>query len=298
VKTIPSQLQDHLEQSATTVCLLFKIVCRDGDVFGFAQLDRDVVYDDGTGERTYRARSGFDASAVAASADLDVDNAEASGRLATWEYPEAITEAQIQGGKFDYAEAWVWLVNYEDLTPGRHAELMSGSVGKIRTENGQIWNTELISLSAQMNQDITPLTSLTCRYSFGDADCGVDTDSLWRTYTVTSVGVEDDRTFSAAGMAADSPPAADDDYSPGLVEFLSGANAGLSFEVESNAGATINLAIASKFPVQEDDEFRIRPDCRKRFREDCVGRWANGLNFGGEPDIPIADEDDLNRGDL
>ena len=298
MRTIPSTLQSHLEQTATTTCIIWKIVCRDGDVFGFADLDTDVEYDDGTGVITYRARAGYEQSQISASGDLGVDNAEATGLVATWDYPEAITETQIQAGKFDYAEHWVWLVNYLDLDTSdepyvaKHLELMSGTVGKITISSGQLWNTELRSLSQQMKQDIVPLTSLTCRYRFGSPECGIDAEALWLDFEVTDVGLEDDRTFTI-----DLSPA-DHAYQPGLVNWVTGDNAGLSPEVEDNTGSVVTLAPAAKYPIQIGDTGRIRPDCRKRFIEDCIGIYDNGLEFGAEPNIPIGDEDALNRGDL
>ena len=36
-------------------------------------------------------------------------------------------------------------------------------------------------------------------------------------------------------------------------------------------------------------EGEVRPDCRKRYTEDCIGIWNNGINFKGEPLIPVGD---------
>lgn len=304
MRSIPVTLQDHLEQSAQTLCLLLKIVCRDGDVFGFTSNDRARTYDDGVHLLEYQQRAGFEMSAVEATSELGVDNAEASQLIPVFDLPDDITELQINGGKLDYAEFWVWGVNYEDLDTSdspyvaKHWEVMSGTLGQARMTDGQLVFNELRSLSQQMQQSIVPLTSLTCRTELGSPICGVDVTPLWRDFTVTDVGFESDRTFTIVGPEADSPAIEDWRYTPGLVEWYTGDNAGMRPQVESVAVGVVTLSTATRYPVQNGDTGRIRPDCRKRYLEDCIGVYANGLEFDGEPHLPIGDEDTLSSGEL
>ncbi len=55
------------------------------------------------------------------------------------------------------------------------------------------------------------------------------------------------------------------------------------------AGAVVTLSEPAIYPIQVGDTFRIRPDCAKRYQEDCINVWANGPNFKGEPLIPTGD---------
>lgn len=288
MRVIDSVLQDHLEQDATTECQLLKIVCTDGDVFAFSGLDSDRDYDDLGGVQTYRAHYGMEVSNIASEAGLGVDNAEAS-MLFLFDVSGAVTAEQIEAGKFDYAEYVLYLVNYMDLTPGRHVVLSSGTIGQIRTVDGQTFTPELRSLSQQTKQTIGDLTSVTCRTKFGSAQCGVDAEALWESHTVTSVGAESDRMFSAATITA-----ATGFFAPGLAQFLTGANAGKYIEVESNTGGDVVLRFPTRKPIAVDDILRIRPDCKKRFIEDCIGLYDNALNFRGEPNLPLGDEGQLN----
>jgi uncharacterized phage protein (TIGR02218 family) len=300
MRTIPSVLQTHLEQSAQTTALLLKYVCRDGTTFGFTDHDRDIDYDDGDGLITYVCRAGYDVSQIAATSEIGVDNAEGSGLIPLFTLPDDITEDEIDGGKMDNAEFWLWIVNVEDVDTespysAKHAELMSGTVGQVRTVDGQVVFPELRSLSQQMQQNFVPETSLTCRYVFGSTECGVDAEALWESSVVTAVGVEDDRTFTIALAHSASF------YKPGLVQFLTGDNEGRYFEIEDNepsadspTGTEITLSGATAYAIQAGDTLRARPDCRKRFVEDCIGVYANGNNFGGEPYIPVNDEDGVN----
>lgn len=288
MRVIDSVLQEHLEQDATTECQLLKITCTDGDVFAFSGLDADVRYDDLDGLQTYVAHYGMEVSNIASEAGLGVDNAEAS-MLFLFDVSGAVTAEQIEAGKFDYAEYVLYLVNYMDLTAGRHVVLSSGTIGQIRTVDGQTFTPELRSLSQQTKQTIGDLTSVTCRTKFGSAQCGVDAEALWETHTVTTVGAEADRQFSSATITA-----ATGFFTPGLVQFLTGDNAGKYVEVEDNTSIDIALRFPTRKPIALGDTFRIRPDCKKRFLEDCIGLYDNALNFRGEPNLPLGDEGQLN----
>lgn len=288
MRQIPVELQTHLDSGVTTTCQLLKITCTDGDIFAFSGLDTRVLYDDGDGLQTYVAHYGMEVSNLASEAGLSVDNAEAS-MLFLFDVSRAVTAEQIDAGKFDYAEYVLYVVNYMDLTPGRHAMLSSGTIGQIRTVDGQTFTPELRSLAQQTKQTIGELTSVTCRTKFGSAQCGVDAEALWETHTVTAVGAESDRAFTS-----DTITGATGFFAPGLVQFLTGDNAGKYIEVEANTGTDVVLRFPTRKQIAIGDTFRIRPDCKKRFIDDCIELYDNGLNFRGEPNLPLGDESKLN----
>jgi hypothetical protein len=80
---------------------------------------------------------------------------------------------------------------------------------------------------------------------------------------------------------------------PGRIEWLTGPNVGRVYSLESfepsSAGSAVVINEPMPYPISVGDEFRIRPDCGKRYFEDCVGVWNNGPNFKGEPLIPVGD---------
>jgi uncharacterized phage protein (TIGR02218 family) len=213
LKTIPIALQSHLDGDATTLCQLTRIETKDGTVYGFTDLDMDVVYDDGDGSVTYSSENGFTPSRVQASADLAVDNAELAGLV----MDAGITEPQIRAGLFDYARVKVYRVNYMDLTQG-HEVIASGTAGEtIFSNNG--WRTEFRSLTQQLKQPISKLYSLTCRVPFGSAKCGKA--FTWVSGTVTAVGANTKRQFTDTALTQ-----ADGYFDMGVVEWLTGNNAG------------------------------------------------------------------------
>jgi uncharacterized phage protein (TIGR02218 family) len=281
LKTIPIALQSHLDQDATTLCNLTRVETKDGTIYGFTDLDVDVVYDDGDGSVTYRADNGFTPSRVQASADLAVDNAELSGLV----MDTGITEAQIRAGLFDYARVRVYRVNYMDLTNG-HEIIAVGTAGETNfSANG--WKTEFRSLTQQLKQPISKLYSLTCRAAFGSAQCGKS--FTWVSGTVTSVGANPRRTFTDTALTQ-----ADGYFDIGVVEWLTGSNAGGQMEVDAHASDTMTLALPMPYAIDVGDMFRVRKDCSKEWDDadnGCLFHWGSARkdHFRGEPHIPIAD---------
>ena len=281
MKSIPVALQSHLDGDATTLCLLTRIACKDGTVIGFADLDVDIAYDDGDGTVTYEAENGGLApQRLQASSDLTVDNTELQG----WVSSSGITEAQIRAGLFDYAHVRIYRVNYMDTSQG-HEIVATGTAGEtVFSANG--WKTEFRSLVQQLRQPISKLYSLTCRAKFGDAQCGKS--FTWVSGTVTSVGVETDRLFDSGVSGAD------DLYNLGVVEWLTGDNAGGQMEVDDFGSGEFVLSLAMPYAIQVGDTFRVRKDCNKEWDDasnGCLFHWAGdrALHFRGEPHIPVAD---------
>jgi len=228
-------------------------------VIGVGSLDVPVTYDDGNGAVIYSAVAGFLPSSVAMSADLSVDNAEAEMLIPAYDLGPII-ESEINAGKYDGAAYVMYKVNYKDLTTGRHEIVMSGTIGQNRVVGGLSCFAELRTITQKLRQSVCELDSITCRATFGDARCGVDAEALFVSGTVTSVGSESDRIFTDTSLAA-----ADNYYSPGMVEWLTGENAGLSHEVESNVSDIVTLTFHTRYDIAIGDTYRIRPDCAKRF---------------------------------
>ena len=83
-------------------------------------------------------------------------------------------------------------------------------------------------------------------------------------------------------------------FVPGVVHWLTGANAGRENEVESYVAATgaITLVIPTQQPIAPGDTFQIRRDCDKS-KAMCRDVYANLLNMRAEPELPRANGTDL-----
>lgn len=286
--TVPAALQAHLDETATTTCRLLKIKTKLGVVFGLTSLDQDVPYDDlsGDGEINYVAANGFDPSAMASDVELSVGNAEAFALLAS-EVP-GVTEDMVNAGELDDATWTLYLVNFQDTSMG-HAILGAGDLGEVRMHQGMAWAPELLDYSARLKQPVGGVDSRTCRAIYGTAansqtGCGVDLTALWTAGTVMSIGAEADRVFT--GSAAATLIAV---TYPSRVQFLTGNNAGREFAVETVDALVFSLLETATYPIEVGETYRHRRDCGKLYVEDCITLNANGINFKGEPYIPVGD---------
>lgn len=303
-REVPPAIQEKLDDGITTMCYLcrFDPVTPGYSTYGAAMLNVPVDYDDGDGLLHYSEIIGFQPTTIATSNDLSVDNAEAQSLLPEFDFP--ISEADIAAGVYDFAKFTVYQVDYLDLEAG-HVVVAHGTLGKISIrEDGLSIVEEMRGLTDQLKQNITEKDSLACRAIFGSQalgsgaeveqrfPCGVDATALLEAGTVESVGIENTRTFTDSGLSF-----APGDLEPGMLKWLTGANAGRWYEVETNAtGGVISLAHPCAFPIQAGDSFQVRPDCNKVARDTSKGcasaiRWGSQwpLHFRGEPDIPIGD---------
>jgi uncharacterized phage protein (TIGR02218 family) len=290
MRTVPAALQAHLDQVDTTTTRLLKVTLKSGQVYGLAMLDRNVPYDDGEyeGEIDYIATNGFDASTISADIGYSVDNAE--GYALVSDLVPGITTAMAEAGELDDATWVCYLVNYEDLSQG-HVILDAGDLGEVRTKHGMIWIPELLSYVMRLRQPIGGVWSRQCRAIFGSpADsqtgCGVDLEPLWVNGEVVAVGAETDRVFQGDAILDSSSGVIP---SPGRVQWLTGVNAGREYAVEEIGGDEVTLSEPTLYAIEVGDTYRIRPDCKKHYIRDCIGVWDNGLNFKGEPYIPVGD---------
>jgi uncharacterized phage protein (TIGR02218 family) len=275
----------HLQQNATTTCRLLKIILKSGFVYGLATLDKDVAYDDGGGVVNYSATNGFDPSTFSTDTGYSVDNAEGYALITQAPTPGVNTD-MVNAGEFDDAQWICYLVNFEDLSMG-HIVLDAGDVGEVRTKYGMIWIPELLSYMMRLKQPVGSVYSRTCRAIFGShaaqqTGCGVALGPLWVNGSVVAVGAETDRIFTASALSTITPM-------PGRVQWLTGDNAGKEFATEDVEGMVVTLNETTAYAIQVGDTYRIRPDCLKRYHEDCIGVWSNGPNFKGEPLIPVGD---------
>jgi len=280
MRTIPPDLQTHLNGECLTLAQCVKLTRVDTTVLGFTTGNLDIEY----GDVVYSALSSLGASQQASRIGTGVDNMEVVGILDS----EAITEADIQSGLYDNASLEVFVVNWADLTQGR-VLLFSGWIGNVTLQDGQ-FTAEIRSKSQRLSQQVGELTSATCRVvRLGDGRCKLAPMSSYRFDRDVSA-VVDNRNFT---FAADTNVTGY--YDSGLVTFAAGTNnAGLSRGVKVHtlvAGeAVIELQAAFPYDVEVGDTATLEVGCDRRLVT-CRDKFPapNTVNFRGEPTIPGTD---------
>lgn len=278
MKQIPIALQDHYNSYATTWCYLMRIACigkYSNVVKGFTSLDESLVYNDGQGDVLYKCDNGFMPAKFQQTADFSVDNTEVTG----WVTDEEITMQDIMAGMFDFAEVTIYRVDYTDLSKG-HDIVAFGTLGETQFTEDR-WRCEFRSLTQQARQPYGDVYSLTCRAQYGDDKCKMP--FVWYEGTIDSIGEDAHLIFVATELTQ-----AANYFAPGVVEFLSGNNAGMDMDVDSfYSGGIVQLSLQLPLPLKVGDKFRIRIDCDKEFPT-CKSR-NNQIQFRGEHLTPVAD---------
>lgn len=212
---------------------------------------------------------------------LKPDNAEITHVLAAG----GVTEADLVGGRWDYARWEFITVNYLDLTMGV-AQRARGRFGEFRIDQGR-FVAELRSLAQQLAQPIGGIVGALCpARRLGDLECGQPMDNYMHDAAISSVS--NSLTF-AVNL---SPAKADNYFAMGRVYFRSGNNQFYEREIKSNTGNTITLARPFPFLPAVADTVTVIAGC-VRTRAACKGfinaanpSGTNVENFRGQPDVP------------
>lgn len=274
MRTLPAGLREHLDSGTTTLCRCWRLETRDGEVMGFTDHDRDLVFDG----VTYEAQSGFAASEMESSLGLSVDNLEASGALSS----NRLSEARLAAGDFDNAAVHVWLVNWQDVA--QRVLLRRGNLGEV-TRGPFAFTAELRGLAHALNQPQGRIFQYGCDAVVGDGRCGVNLDDRAFSVTATIVLAEENRRLVVDG--ADS--FAEGWFARGTAEMLTGPNAGriaeIKFHKEAASGTSIEFWQPLAMMMSAGELVRLRAGCDKQSGT-CRTKFANGVNFRGFPHIP------------
>jgi uncharacterized phage protein (TIGR02218 family) len=292
-KYIPPPLAEHYRLPAVTVTHIMRIRTKTGHVYGFTDLDVNIRYDpsiydpgntgDDWGMIEHKAlNGGFALSRLDLAANLSVDNAE----MSILPGDASITPQQLMSGFLESADVRIYRINYTDTSMG-HECIAVGKLGNSRISENQGF-LEFLSLTSQLKQPEAELQTITCRHIFGGPGCWKE--YTWHEGTVDAVDEDQPhRIFAASELTPD-----DNYFVPGVVEWLTGDNAGLQMDVEQNTAGTFALMLPMGYRVQIGDTFRVRQDCTKIWGDAEKGclyhygdlRWRY---FGGFPHIPVAD---------
>ncbi|RLA04761.1 MAG: hypothetical protein DRQ45_00090 [Gammaproteobacteria bacterium] len=179
MKNISVELKDHLAEDVTTLVTCWKVIREDGEILGFTDNVFDLIVD----TVTYKAATGYTPSNIKSSENLAVDNVDLMGLLSSSE----ISERDLIAGVYDYAEVFIFMVNYEDLTMGI-LKLQRGRLGEITIHENH-FSVEMRSLTQQLQQTVGEVYSTSCRADLGDARCKVELDpGQWTATTVYALG--------------------------------------------------------------------------------------------------------------
>ena len=269
-------LFERLLKTRTRYAECIKLVRSDGMTFRFTAHDEDIrIVEADNQMHTYKASGSFKMYALEMTSGLAVSNMDIEGMVTD----DAITEFDLQAGKFDNARVELFIVYWANSEIGT-LPLRTAWIGDITT-TGSSYKVDLRGIAARLGQKFIPLTSLYCRHHFCDAKCGLDRADYQTTAVVSSSAGS--RVLYIGNMAdfVGTP------YKWGLIEFMNGGNAGLSMDIIAQAANRFELFLAMPNKVEDGAVVRLTKGCAKTY--DACAVYKNVPNFGGEPFIAGSD---------
>ncbi len=259
-----------LAQELVTLAFCWRLERRDGVAIGLTSHDRDLVM----AGFPYRAAPGLVPSAITRGIGLEAEAMDLQGALSS----DAIREKDLRAGRWDGAALWLHLTEWAE--PGAlWLELMRGELGTVE-QQGESFSVELRGPHAALQAQAVPETSPGCRARLGDRACRIDLAS--RRLRVEVMAMADE--VASLGGAALTAGA----YAFGSLRWMEGANCGLRHSILANDAGSVTLADLPPFPITPGTRALLTQGCDKRI-ETCRARFANAINFRGEPYLPGSD---------
>jgi hypothetical protein len=244
----------------------------------------------------YQVESGYEFSGMSTSTDMASSSVDLSGILQAG----AVSRDDLASGVYDNARVYVfatsWAAPIEDEEP---LSLMFW--GKVEFDEGKdTYSVQLMGAKDVLSQSVGRTYSASCPGTLFDqtidgriiatsrSRCtgpraspdGPDIADYLVSGALTSVVSK--YTFSDSARAEPS-----DWFAYGEIMFTTGANVGLRpSQIKIFASGQIELHEALFYAPQVGDEYKMIPGCRKRLVEDCIGKYGNAINNGGQAHIP------------
>lgn len=253
------------DRELDTVATFWRIYRRDGAALAFTSHDRDLTF----GGITHRAAPGMVPAAIRMTAELSNDNAEAQGAL----HHDSIRAEDLAAGLFDEAAIAIGAVDWKTLD---HHIVYSGQIGRIEDGEGQ-FSAELQSAKSLLERDLVPRTSPTCRAEFCGRGCGLSVVRFTSRVAVEAIDLDTNRVRIGGIMG--------DDHIDGQLRFLAGPQTGLTFGIIEAAGDWLTLDRPLVAGSSPGVRALLREGCDHTITT-CAERFANAINFRGEPFLP------------
>lgn len=249
----------------TSIAMCWRLERADGAGLALTSHDQPVC-SDGV---TYQPAPGIIPAAVTRSLGLEPHSGEVAGALSS----DALEPRDLALGRWDGARVCLMAVDWKNSNAAP-VQLLAGEIGSVSI-NDDSFSADLHGAAVKLQEPVCPATSAECRAQFGDKQCRVDLAG--RTTAAIVVSSTDgeltlDRTFNERFVL-------------GRLRYMSGINCGISTIVLAADGAVVTVRDLPRAPVEAGCRVELREGCDRRFQT-CGERFANAINFRGEPHLP------------
>jgi uncharacterized phage protein (TIGR02218 family) len=187
---------------------------------------------------------------------------------------DAISSADLAAGLFDGAQVQLGIADWQT---GELAVLYRGEIGAIG-EEGAGFSAELLSAKWQLEVDPIPRTSPTCRAPFCGPGCTLSAARFTHDLRTATVDLAANAVSFPAGPRAEQ-------FRDGSLRWLDGPQAGQANTVVDVEGELLILEQAIDPTLAPGTLARVQEGCDHTIAT-CASRFANSINFQGEPFLP------------
>jgi uncharacterized phage protein (TIGR02218 family) len=272
-KILDGDMTIALTDATTYLARIWRLELKNGDVYRFTDTNADLVY----GGEVYEHDPGVNVSSVESTLNSNGDNAQ----ITITASPKFLSKLQIRQGVMDGASFELWLVDHRDPDKYGLIEVFAGSVVDVSYHDKGKAEIQLNSnIDGNNPKYIGDRYSRLCRAVLGDAKCKFDLESVKNEILITTV---EDVGYSFTSSQLEGH-AYDGYFDFGRVEFITGENAGFSYEVKSSttADGKVILSNTPRAPLAPGDALWIWPGCDKQLAT-CRDKFSNLPNYRGEP---------------
>ena len=252
----------------TSIAICWQLERKDGAGIALTSHDEPLLSEG----INYMPTPGMLPASVTRSLGLEPGSGEVSGALTT----EALEIGDLALGRWDGAAIRLSAVDWRQPEL-ESVQLIGGEIGDVAVE-GDGFTADLKGAAARLQEPVCPTTSAECRAQFGDKQCRVNLAG--RTVTAHVLNSSDGELTLDATF--------DDRFVLGRLRYLSGGNCGVTTVILSVGGAEVQVRDLPRAPIEAGCKVELREGCDKRF-DTCVTRFANAVNFRGEPHLPGTD---------
>jgi len=249
----------------TSLAFCWTLERRDGAGLGLTSHDRALTIA-GT---IYRPSPAISPAAVRLRAGLEPQRGEVEGALSN----AALSEQDLEMGRWDGAKLSLFALDWQD-PDGAQLKLVGGGLGPVSIRDGE-FAAELVGAADALAAPVCPETSPECRAELGDRQCRVDLAGRRETFVITG--------FSGGELGLDR--AAGSRFLFGEACLMDGANSGWRSRIIAVSATSLVLRDVPLAAVPAGCRVRLTEGCDKRFST-CRTRFANSVNFRGEPHLP------------
>ena len=253
------------EGALTSLAFCWTIERRDGAGLGLTSHDQTLSI----GGASFRPSPGITPAAVRMRAGLEPQGGEVEGALSN----AALSEQDLVAGRWDGARVALFAVDWQ-APDGEQVALAGGRLGPVSIRD-KAFAAELVGAANALSAPVCPETSPECRADLGDRLCRVDLAGRREIFAVSAM--DDDR--------IELDRAVGERFRFGEACVLDGASGGWRSRVIAVDGDAVLLRDVPPFAMAPGCRVRLTEGCDKRFAT-CRDRFANALNFRGEPHLP------------